>query len=186
MLNLDADEHVSPGLRDEIAQAVEQASSPHAAYSFPRCTWYCGRWIRHGDWYPDRVIRLWRRGRAEWEGIDPHAKLRVQGSIGQLRSDLLHFSNQSIDGQIGKIPSYSNDFVQHRLASGRKVGMFELAVRPPWRFLRAYIFKLGFLDGWQGYYIAWLTAFSTLTRYVKVREAGVSKESPQPGSIRSL
>jgi len=173
ILGLDADEVVPPTLADEIQKlfavpgSTVQASS---AYQFPRCTFYCGRWIRHGDWYPDRVTRLWQKSAARWEGIEPHAYLRVQGQVGRLRQDLHHFSNESIDRQIAKIAPYSDSFVQHRLQSGQRTGVLDLAVRPWWRFVRAYLLKLGFLDGWPGYYIAWLSAFSTVTRYAKVRE----------------
>ena len=170
ILGLDADEVVPQALREEIAGLLD-APAPAAAYNFPRCTFYCGRWIRHGDWYPDRVTRLWRRGAARWEGVEPHAYLRVDGQTGRLRRDLHHFSNESIDRQIAKIAPYSDWFVKHCLEKGRTAGVLDLAIRPWWKFLRAYFFKLGFLDGWPGYYIAWLSAFSTVTRYTKVREA---------------
>jgi glycosyltransferase involved in cell wall biosynthesis len=173
ILGLDADEVVPDALRAEIERTLldPTASGGLSAFSFPRCTYYCGRWIRHGDWYPDRVLRLWKKGAAHWEGIEPHAYLRVQGKTGRLRSDLHHFSNESIDRQIAKLLPYSDDFVKHRLEQGRGTGLWDLAVRPWWRFVRAYIFKFGFLDGWPGYYIAWLSAFSAVTRYAKVRES---------------
>jgi glycosyltransferase involved in cell wall biosynthesis len=177
LLGLDADEEVPPALKAEIEAAISNDSSNNpAAYEFPRCTFYCGRWIRHGDWYPDRVLRLWKRGCARWTGMEPHAYLEVTGKVARLRSDLRHFSNESIDRQIAKIGPYNHDFVQHLVAKGLRPGVFHLVLRPLWRFLRAYIFKLGFLDGWQGYYIACLTAFSTLTRYAKVREASTRKK----------
>ena len=178
LLNLDADEIVSPELAAEIARTVSAASSPHAAYEFPRCTFYCGRWIRHGDWYPDRVCRLWRNGSANWVGEEPHAALGVRGSIGRLRSELLHHSNQSIAGQIAKIAPYHAEFVKRRIAAGKSAGFFALVVRPWWKFIRAYVFRLGFLDGWQGFYIAALASFSTLTRQAMVREVQTPKQSP--------
>jgi len=171
LLNLDADEVVTPELAGEIRAVVSNPAATCAAYEFPRCTFYCGRWIRHGDWYPDRVLRLWRRGKASWTGEEPHARLEVAGRIGRLRSDLQHHSNESIARQIAKIAPYHADFVQRRVAAGKPAGCFELLIRPPWRFLRAYFLRLGFLDGWQGLYIAGLSCFSTLTRYAMVREA---------------
>jgi glycosyltransferase involved in cell wall biosynthesis len=170
LLNLDADEVVSPALAQEIARVISAPEPGHAAYEFPRCTFYCGRWIRHGDWYPDRVRRLWRRGSGRWSGEEPHARLEVQGTVGRLASDLLHHSNESIVRQIAKIAPYHAEFVKRQLQTGGRAGLFELVVRPCWRFLRAYFFRLGFLDGWQGYYIAALSSFSTLTRYALVRE----------------
>jgi glycosyltransferase involved in cell wall biosynthesis len=172
ILDLDADEVVSDPLRDEIQQALSGKSlnGQVAAFSYPRLSWYCGRWIRHGDWYPDRQNRLWRRGRAHWGGVDPHAKLIVNGEVKQLRSNLLHYSNDSINRQIQKIIPFSEEFMHQHIARNAASGPFDLAVRPFWRFLRAYVFRAGFLDGWPGYYIAWLNAFSTVTRYAKLRE----------------
>ena len=170
LLNLDADEVVTPTLQQEIAAAIGQ-TRPDEAYEFPRCTFYCGRWIRHGDWYPDRVLRLWRRGAARWAGEEPHAYLAVTGQIGRLRSDLLHYSNESIARHVAKIVPYQAGFVKRRLAAGKPAGFWELALRPPWRFVRAYFLRLGFLDGWQGFYIAGLNAFSSLTRYALLRES---------------
>jgi glycosyltransferase involved in cell wall biosynthesis len=171
LLNLDADEVVSPELASEISSVVSVSAAQCNAYEFPRCTFYSGRWIRHGDWYPDRVLRLWRKGTAHWAGEDPHARLEVDGSIGRLRSDLFHFSNESIAHQIAKIAPYHADFVKRRVSAGGPAGLLELGFRPFWRFVRAYVFRMGFLDGWQGFYIAALGSFSTLTRYAMVREA---------------
>jgi glycosyltransferase involved in cell wall biosynthesis len=179
LLNLDADEVVTPELQQEIAAVVTQANAPCAAYEFPRCAFYLGRWIRHGDWYPDRVLRLWRREAARWGGIEPHTKLEVNGKIGRLRSDLLHFTNENIARHISKIAFNQADFVKRRLAGGKRVTVFELTVRPAWRFLRAYCFRLGILDGWQGFYIAGLSAFSTLTKYAMVCEAEQEQQVPK-------
>jgi glycosyltransferase involved in cell wall biosynthesis len=181
ILGLDADEVVPAALRAELEQTLGDADLTRStsAFCFPRCTFYCGRWIRHGDWYPDRVTRLWKKDAARWEGIEPHAYLRVRGPIGRLRHDLHHFSNESIDRQIAKIAPYSDSFVQHYLERGKRAGVLDLAIRPWWRFFRAYLFKFGFLDGWPGYYIAWLSAFSAVTRYAKVRERQ-TPPSPSP------
>jgi glycosyltransferase involved in cell wall biosynthesis len=173
ILSLDADEEVPPALWAEIAAMLDDPDKnrSYAAFEFPRCSWYCGRWIRHGDWYPDRVVRLWRKGSAAWKGIEIHERLEVKGAVGRLQSDLLHYSNQSINGQLDKIGRYADPFVRHCLKIGRSAGWLDLTIRPVWKFLRAYFLRLGFLDGWPGYYIAWLGAFSTVTRYAKVREA---------------
>ncbi len=172
ILGLDADEVVSPELRQEIERAFAEPRELErfTAYSFPRLTCFCGRWIHHGDWYPDRKARLWKTGFAEWGGVNPHDKLLVRGIIGRLRGDLLHFNAESIDRQIVKIPRYSDDFVRDVVRTGRRTGWFDLAVRPWWRFMRGYFLRLGFLDGWQGYYISWMTAFHTVNRYAKVLE----------------
>jgi glycosyltransferase involved in cell wall biosynthesis len=171
LLALDADEVVPEKLRDEILAAFQKmAGPPPAAYSFPRLSFFCGRWIRHGDWYPDRIVRLWRKDAGQWEG-DPHEKLALRGRVVRLRADLLHYSNESIDHTLKKIGHFSTMFVRQCQAQQRSVGWADLAVRPFWKFFRAYILRRGFLDGWPGYFIAWMSAFSTVTRYAKVIEA---------------
>jgi len=183
ILGLDADEVVSPGLREEIQRlfAEKHPLEVYAAFSLPRLTMFCGRWIQHGDWYPDRTTRLWHRDCAEWGGIDPHARLNVRGRTGRLRQDLLHYNAAGIDDQITKIIAYSDDFQRDALQHRRPATWLDLALRPGWRFFRAFFLRLGFLDGWQGYYLAWMTAAYTLTRYAKVREAGATTLTPGPG-----
>lgn len=183
ILGLDADEAVSSELRAEIEHLfLSGKPEQHAAYSFPRLTHYCGRWIRHGDWYPDRQTRLWQRGRAKWGGIDPHDKLMVEGTVCPLKGNLLHHLNTAIDDQIRKIISYSNDFLKDARQRGKAASNLDLGFRPFWRFLRGYFLRLGFLDGWQGYYIAWMTSFHSATRYAKVRLAEQERQTNQPGS----
>jgi glycosyltransferase involved in cell wall biosynthesis len=181
ILGLDADEAVSNELREEIEDLFARGTllQNYAAFSFPRLSWFCGRWIRHGDWYPDRQTRLWRRGRARWGGEDPHDKLLVEGRIGKLRGNLNHYSSENINGRLKKISQFSDEFVRQRAPTGANPGMFDLSVRPFWRFFRGYFIRLGFLDGWPGYYIACHMAFSTMVRYAKIREARLEKEGRQ-------
>jgi glycosyltransferase involved in cell wall biosynthesis len=179
LLGLDADEAVSPPLREEIAAALAAPSLPAdlAAFSFPRCTQFCGRWIRHGDWYPDRTVRLWRNGRARWTGQEPHARLEVNGRVGRLRHDLLHFTAVDLAHQAAKSLTYADYFVREQLAAGASAGMLDLWLRPWWRFVRGYFLRLGFLDGWQGLAVARLAAFQTFLRHARLREA---QERPRP------
>ncbi|HEX5399123.1 MAG TPA: glycosyltransferase family 2 protein [Verrucomicrobiae bacterium] len=179
LLAIDADEVVSDKLRDEIAAAFQNhGASPPAAYSFPRLSFFGGRWIHHGDWYPDRKVRLWRKETGQWEG-DPHEKLVLQGAVVPLRADLFHFSNENIDQLLGKIGVVSTIFARKCRARNRRAGWSDLAIRPFWKFFRAYILRLGFLDGWPGYFIAWMDAFSTVTRYSKVIEAEQDSSKPK-------
>lgn len=181
LLGLDADEEVSVGLRDEIAQALAaEARAPrYAAFSMPRCTWFAGRWIRHGDWYPDRKVRLWRQGHGQWVGLDPHDRLQVLGRIGRLRHELLHYSVESLDHLIRKALVYSDLFAREALKHGRRASVVELWGRPLWRPVRGYVLRRGFLDGWQGCCVAWLDAFSTFLRYAKLRQAA-KQAQPHP------
>jgi len=170
---LDADEVVSPELRDEIQKIFTEGHKLErvTAFSMPRLSWCCGRWIHHGDWYPDRQTRLWRKDAALWGGGNIHEKLTINGRVEQLHRDLLHFSLDSLDSHLAKISVYSNCFAQDKIAQGYRPSIFDLTLRPIWRFLRCYLLRGGFCDGWVGFYLAWQTAFACLTRYAKVREA---------------
>ena len=179
LLNLDADEEVTPELRAEIQRALGDPGS-HAAFCFPRLTQFCGRWIRHGDWYPDRQTRLWRRGRVHWSDAQVHESPQVNGTVGRLHAELRHDLAETIDRQIAKISTYTEAFAQAAETQNRSAGGFDLLLRPGWRFVRSYLLRLGFLDGWQGIYIAWMTAFYTATRYAKVRVVQGQKKI-QPG-----
>ena len=177
LLGLDADEEISPALRDEIQQALSNPGEC-AAFGFPRLTQFCGRWIRHGDWYPDRQTRLWRRGQVRWSDAQVHESPQVNGTVGKLHAELRHYLTETIDHQIRKISTYTEAFARAAAEQNRRVGRFDLLTRPGWRFVRSYFFRLGFLDGWQGIYIAWMTAFYTATRYAKIRAAQTVKNPP--------
>ncbi len=186
ILGLDADEEISSALRDEIQRTLSEPekSKPFAAFSFPRCSFYCGRWIRHGDWYPDRKVRLWRRGQATCAGIEPHDVVLVHGRVGRLNGDLFHYSMDDLNHHVRKTMAYSDIFARRKLAEGRRVGALELWFRPCFRFVRGYFLRLGFLDGWQGYAIARIVALETFLRYVKIRESQAARkdraEKPRP------
>ncbi len=169
VLGLDADEEISPDLRAEIQNALA-TSGDHAAFCFPRCTFFCGRWIRHGDWYPDRQTRLWRRGQARWGGEDPHDKLLVSGRVGRLRGEMLHFSNPTIASYITKINYFSDIYLRQQLAERRCWSAASAVIRSAWRFVRGYFIRLGFLDGYPGFFIAASTAYGTLVRHSRLYE----------------
>jgi glycosyltransferase involved in cell wall biosynthesis len=181
LLSLDADEVVSPELRASIQQLFSQPEklNQHVAYDFPRCTLFYDRWIRHGEWYPDRKLRLWRRGQGKWGGVFPHGRVVVTGSVGKLNGELLHYSMESMEHLLQKTIRYANEFAGTCRQENRRITFTQLLVRPPWRFLRGYVFKLGFLDGWRGLAIAWMSAFYTFLRYFKAFEAQNHKSSPQ-------
>lgn len=178
ILGLDADEFISKPLQAEIRHLFTDSRTRDAcaAFSFPRCTAYCGRWIRHGDWYPNRQVRLWRRGSAVWGGIDPHDKLQVNGTVGKLGGDLQHNSMESMEQQFQKTISYANEFARHCAETKKVIRFPALLFHPGWRFFRAYVLRLGFLDGWQGFAIARVIAIYTFLRYLRAyqmqREGG--------------
>ena len=177
LLNLDADEEVTPELRAEIQDTIREPGR-YAAFCFPRLTQFCGRWIRHGDWYPDRKIRLWQKGLANWSDSQVHESLRVNGSVGRLQAELRHYSMETLDDQVRKAVAYADIFARECEAQQRRIGLANVVLRPCWRFLRAYFLKLGFLDGRQGYVIAKMTAFYTFLRYLKAHEATSRRQVP--------
>jgi len=171
LFGLDADEVVTPQLRDEIqALFASNCNFSQGAYSVPRMTWYCGRWLRHGDWYPDRKTRLWTRGAAKWGGKNPHDKLITSAPVGKLRGDLQHYSMDDLEHHARKALAYGTLFANQYPKDAPRIGFFGLWLRPAWRFLRSYFVRLGFLDGWQGFAVSWMIAFETFIRYAKVRE----------------
>ena len=181
LLSMDADEVVSPELRASIQQLFAQPEKLNrcVAYDFPRSTLFYDRWIRHGEWYPDRKLRLWRRGQGHWGGVFPHGQVIVSGKTGRLNGDLLHYSMESMDQMLQKTVRYANEFAETCRKENRRITLLQLLVRPPWRFLRGYVFKLGFLDGWRGLTIARMAAFYTFLRYLKAYEEQ-NRKSPTP------
>jgi len=177
ILSLDADEEISSALREEICVlfATGGPDPSIAGWSFPRCSFYGGRWIRHGDWYPDRKTRLWRRGSSEWQGQNVHEALIVTGKTGKLHGDLLHYTMEDINDHLRKSMLYSDLFARQWATAGRDARLLDLWFRPWWRFVRGYFLRCGFLDGWQGFVIARMVAFDTFFRYAKLREAKINK-----------
>lgn len=171
VLGLDADEEISPELHREIARFfAEGGPERFAGVEFPRRSWFLGRWITHGDWYPDRCLRLFRRNAGRWGGDSAHTHVVVTGAVARLKSDMYHYSYPTLATQVYKISRQSDDFVRAQTARGRRWSLVASLFRPPWRFFRAYVLRLGFLDGYPGFYIASSTAFSALLRYSRLYE----------------
>jgi len=179
LLALDADEEVSPELRESIRAAISRPGASPAAYQFSRCTCFCGRWIRHGDWYPDRKVRLWQQGKACWNGALLHEKLEVDGPIAWLAGDLKHYSMDGLDHFARKSIRISELFVKQKKERAElRGGLYAMLFHSWWRFTRGYFLRLGFLDGWQGYAIARMIAFETFLRYAKIQETLTNSTLP--------
>ncbi|MBL9136559.1 MAG: glycosyltransferase family 2 protein [Verrucomicrobiales bacterium] len=171
VLSLDADEVVSPALRREIENLLGGSDRPDiVAARFPRLTWFMGRWITHGDWYPDHVLRLFRREKGRWGGSPEHTHVEVTGGVKTLCGNLLHYSNPSINSYVQKIPYYADLYLQRQLADGVQWRPLPVIGRAAWRFFRAYFLKRGFLDGYAGFFLAASTAYAALVRHTKLYE----------------
>lgn len=169
LLSLDADELVSPELRAEIEMVLEQ-DGPADGYEIPRKNIFLGRFIRHGTWYPDYQLRLFRRGRGAFQPASVHESVRVEGRTDRLHAPLIHQSYRSIEEFVARANRYSTLAAEELAARGRGGGWGDLLLRPAWRFFSMYILHRGFLDGWRGLLLALLYAHYVFLRAAKVRE----------------
>jgi len=178
VLALDADEEVSAELRESILRFFERDQERFAGAGFARKVWFMGRWITHGDWYPDRVLRLFRRDQGKWAGSPEHCAVEVRGESTTLAGELLHFSNPNISSYVGKINYFADVYLQRQLAEKTRWSAAGVIFRAAWRFVRAYFFRLGFLDGYPGFFIAASTAYSTLVRHSRLFEHSQPTQPP--------
>jgi glycosyltransferase involved in cell wall biosynthesis len=169
ILSIDADESVGEALAKEILE-VKENGPRFDGYAFPRRAQYLGRWIRYSGWYPDRKVRLYRRERARWVGEYVHESVRVEGTVGELRGDLLHFTCDSLSQHLSTIERYTTLAAKEVRASGQEVTIRRLSIDPAWTFVRTYVLQRGFLDGPEGLAIAWMAALYTFLKYAKARE----------------
>lgn len=167
VLSIDADESLSPELRDSILAAKPALQG---AYRFNRLTRYCGRWIRHGGWYPDAKVRLFPKTQARWEG-EVHERLLLAPGTGitQLSGDLLHDSIRSLAEHLQRAAHYAGLAAAAMHREGKQAEWYQLRLAPSLRFLRMYILKAGFWDGWQGYQLCRISAQSLFWRYAMLR-----------------
>jgi glycosyltransferase involved in cell wall biosynthesis len=166
VLCIDADERVSDELRASIEQTL--AAPVHKAYRMPRCNRFMGRWLRHGEGYPDWNLRLFHRGYARW-GNDPiHEKVETDVEIGALKGDLLHESGEDIPTYLEKQNRYTTLQAAQLYSSGKTVGVGKLVLSPLLRFFKFYFWRLGFLDGIPGLVHIIIGCCNSFTKYAKL------------------
>lgn len=168
VLSLDADEALSEALEGEIWQ-IKKNGPEFDAYTMPRIAQYLGRWILHSGWYPDRKVRLFDRRRAKWIGDFVHESVQVEGPIGHLKSNILHFTCSSLSEHLKTMDRYTTLAAEQLVEQKAKVGWTELALDPAWTFLRTFVFQRGFLDGMEGLAIAYMAALYNFLKYAKAR-----------------
>lgn len=174
---IDADEEVSPQLRDEILQQFEKgASTEYAGYAFPRMVYYLGRWITHGDWYPDIKLRLFRKVKGRCEGREPHDRTMVDGPVMHLRGPLYHYTYVDISDQITTLNRFTSITADGQFAESRSFRLADLLFRPAFRFFHSYVMKRGFLDGVPGLIIARTLAYAVFAKYAKLWELHLQKK----------
>lgn len=151
VLCLDADERVDDVLREAIESARAQGFAGTAGYRFARLSEYFGAFLRHGNAYPDRVLRLFDRRCGGWRGQrEIHEAVSVDGVVRTLSGDLQHHPYRSLAEQMAKQERYAQMMAEHLYAQGKRATLGKILLNPCWRFVRGYVLRGGFLDGWRG------------------------------------
>jgi glycosyltransferase involved in cell wall biosynthesis len=168
ILGIDADEIVSGRLATSINGV--KANWKHDAYSLYRLSQYCGQFIYHGDWYPDKKIRLFKKSAGIWAGINPHDSFFPSKgkSIGKLNGNLEHYTFNSVGEHLKQARKFSEIGSKEILKSSQRVYFYHLILHPAWRFLRSYLLRFGFLDGLRGFTISSIIALETYLKYLQV------------------
>jgi glycosyltransferase involved in cell wall biosynthesis len=169
VLCLDADERVSPPLAASIAALFARGEPPAAAYSMARRNRFLGRWLAHGEGYPDWNVRLFDRRRARWTDDPVHEHVVADGEIARIAGDLMHASAESIDAYIAKQNRYTTLQAEAMHARGERSGALQLALSPLSRFVRFYLLRGGFLDGAAGFAHVSIGAFASFMKHAKLR-----------------
>jgi glycosyltransferase involved in cell wall biosynthesis len=171
---IDSDETITKELCDEI-NLLKKKDILFSAYSFPRKANFLGRWILHSGWYPGRVTRLFNKNKVSFSEDAVHEHLVVNGKIGELNSDLEHFTDPSIHHYFNKFNNYTSLAAEELYNNSRKFSLSDVLVRPPFLFIKMYFFKRGFLDGLQGLILALFSSAYVFTKYCKLWELKIKK-----------
>jgi glycosyltransferase involved in cell wall biosynthesis len=180
ILSIDADEWLDARLRAEIARVTGGAAPADVdGYELDRRSLYLGAWIDHCGWAPQWRLRLVRRGRARFAGMDPHDRLEAQGRTARLAGRLGHRPYRDLADHVGKVNRYTDVMAARRREAGQRPPALALLLRPPARFLRMYLLRAGFLDGWRGLIVSGMGAYYVFLKYAKLRAAW----EPPPGAV---
>jgi len=169
VLCLDADEALTPELAASISNALNDPTPGIDGFTVNRRTWYLGAWIWHA-WYPEWRLRLVRREQAQWAGLDPHDRLEVNGNLGRLRGDLLHYSFRNLEDQLQRTIRYAMISAAAYAAAGRRFHWHQLLLSPWVAFLKHLILKQGFRDGWRGWLISIIRGIDVFAKYAFLLE----------------
>lgn len=169
VLSLDADEVLSTKLIDSILEAKKEFK--HKAYFMNRYNNYCGRFIKHGLWYPNQKLRLFDKRIASWGGMNPHDKIELQeNNIARfLEGDIVHYAYNSIEEHLQRNEELSTIAAGSLFEAGKKIHWSKIILSPVWSFFNGYFLRLGFLDGYYGFVIAAQTANQSYLKYQKLR-----------------
>ena len=184
IFSLDADERVSPELRREV-ETLRSGTPSRAGFRIPRAAFFMGRWIRHGDWYPDYQLRLFDRRHGRWQGGRVHESVRLDGEPGYLAGEIQHFTYRSLSDYLKRLEVYSTLAAEDYREKGKTSTPLKMLLNPAVTFAKAYGLKGGFLDGVPGLMVAVMGAVSVFFKYAKLYELRrrVADAGPGPGSV---
>lgn len=193
VLVLDADERVTEELKDEIIRIIkddypspsplpqgEGARASVDGYYVARKNYFAGRWIRHGGWWPDYTLRLFRRGKGSFQQREVHEAIKVDGETGRLKNHLEHFTYKNTEDYLKRMEVYSTLAAKELYKEGRRARIFDIMLRPAATFFRMLFLQLGFLDGAYGLKLAYLYSRYTFNKYAKLRRMGRGDNLLQP------
>ena len=187
VLSLDADEWLDESLREAVRRIVSERDGAGTdtaraitGYRVNRRTFYLGAWIDHCGWSPEWRLRLVRRGRAHWTGTDPHDRLETDGVVADLPGRLCHRPYRSLSEHVATVNRYTDIMAARRREAGEGGSVWRLLSRPPARFLRMYVLRAGFLDGWRGLLVASIGAYYVFLKYAKLLAAERADEGATP------
>ena len=181
VLSIDADERVTPELQAEIVQTLAQPQ--YDGYAIARLSEFCGKKIHHSGWWPDYVVRLFRRELGAFDNVQVHERVLVRGQVGKLKSWFLHFPFDDLAALITKTNRYSSDAAQMMALKGRRVGVLGLITHSVWTFIRIYLLRRGFLDGRHGLVLAVTAASGSFLRYSKLMFLNEASQRAQASGL---
>lgn len=176
ILSLDADEALSNELKKSILEVKKNKTAD--GYTINRRTNYCGKWVKHCGWYPDKKLRLWNSAKGRWKGINPHDRYEMEkGSIiVHLKGDILHYSYYTLSDHINQMNKFSEISAQEYYKLGRKSNIMKILFSPLIKFMKDYILNLGILDGYTGFVISRVSAHASFLKYMKLLQLYKTKK----------
>ncbi|MDI6802234.1 MAG: glycosyltransferase family 2 protein [Bacteroidota bacterium] len=175
ILSIDADERVTPELKNEIISVINDSSKRYTGYKVARQAYFLGKWIKHSGWYPGYVIRLFRKDSGTFSNSRVHERFELVGETGTLNNPLLHFTDDNLLHYFNKFNKYTSLAADDLEEKGTPFRIWYLFIKPIYTFFKMFILKRGFLDGLHGFVLSVLSSAYVFTKYAKLWEIKLSK-----------